>query len=51
MEKYPIIRMNFIFWNSRVMPEDAKIKINLICQNKSGHWYLNIVFAIELIRI
>lgn len=34
----------FSFWNSRELPEDAKIKTGSFCQDKSGHWYLNIAF-------
>ncbi len=41
----------FSFWNSRELPEDAKIKIGSFCQDKSGHWYLNVAFESELIGI
>ncbi|WP_186646782.1 RNA-guided endonuclease InsQ/TnpB family protein [Fluviispira vulneris] len=41
----------FSFWNSRELPEDAKIKTGSFCQDKSGHWYLNVAFESELIGI
>jgi putative transposase len=41
----------FSFWNSRELPEDAKIKTGSFCQNKSGHWYLNVAFESEQIGI
>ncbi|WP_338634973.1 transposase [Spirobacillus cienkowskii] len=41
----------FSFWNSRELPEDAKIKTGSFCQDKSGHWYLNVAFESDLIKI
>jgi putative transposase len=41
----------FSFWNSRELPEDAKIKTGSFCQDKSGHWYLNVAFESEQIGI
>jgi len=41
----------FSFWNSRELPDDAKIKTGSFAQNKRGHWYLNIVFESEKISI
>ena len=41
----------FSFWNSRRLPEDAKIKSGPFCQDKSGKWYLNVVFESEQIGI
>ncbi len=41
----------FSFWNSRELPEDAKIKTGSFAQDKRGHWYLNITFESEKIGI
>nr|WP_281276332.1 transposase [Fluviispira sanaruensis] len=41
----------FSFCNSRDLPEDAKIKTGSFCQDKSGHWYLNVTFESEKIGI
>ena len=41
----------FSFWNSRDLPEDAKIKTGSFCQDKRGRWYLNIAFESEEIGI
>ncbi|RDB35118.1 MAG: transposase, partial [Spirobacillus cienkowskii] len=44
-------KSEFSFWNSRELPEDAKIKTGSFCQDKSGHWYLNVAFESDLIKI
>jgi putative transposase len=41
----------FSFWNSRGLPDDAKIKIGSFAQDKRGHWYLNIAFESKKIGI
>jgi transposase len=44
-------KKTFPFWNSRDLPEDAKIKTGSFCQDKRGRWYLNIAFESEQIAI
>ena len=41
----------FSFWNSRELPEDAKIKTGSFCQDKLGRWFLNVTFKSEQISI
>jgi IS605 OrfB family transposase len=41
----------FSYWNSRDLPEDAKIKTGSFCQDKRGRWYLNLVFESEQLGI
>ena len=41
----------FSFWNSRNLPEDAKIKTGSFAQDKRGRWYLNVTFESEKLFI
>jgi IS605 OrfB family transposase len=40
---------SFRFWNSRELPEDAKIKTGSFSQDSRGRWYLNITFESSLL--
>jgi len=41
----------FSYWNSRNLPDDAKIKTGSFVQDKRGRWYVNISFESQKIAI
>jgi len=44
-------KKEFKFWNSRTLPDDAKIKVGSFTQDRLGHWYFNITFESESLAI
>lgn len=41
----------FSYWNSRDLPDDAKLKTGSFAQDKRGRWYVNIAFESKKIGI
>jgi putative transposase len=43
-------RHHFRVWNSRDLPEDAKIKVGSFTEDSRGRWYLNITFEAQSVK-
>jgi transposase len=44
-------RQAFRFWNSRPLPEDAKIKTGSFSQDARGRWYVSVTFESEMLVV
>ena len=44
-------KKTFSYWNSRDLPQDAKIKTGSFSEDKRGRWYLNLTFESDLLGI